>query len=154
MLEYSPPSAFWLFNRTTNFADMRYDMIAADIRKVTDQWENARLAEMETIMARTGRMSPAARRNYLTELSVSTAQALFDRWQRLNGYLLIKYIDGNVKSEHGDVLSFLDGDGSAAHFVDNGNGRQIPDKIQFPGYNEKWKRAVAADNGEVLKVRK
>ena len=154
MLEYSPTSAFWLFNRTTNFAYMRYDMIAADIRKVTDQWENARLAEMETIMARTGRMSPAARRNYLTDLSVSTAQELFDRWQRLNGYLLIKYIDGNVKSEHGDVLSFLDGDGSAAHFVDNGNGRQIPDKIQFPGYNEKWKRAVAADNGEVLKVRK
>ena len=154
MLEYSPTSAFWLFNRTTNFAYMRYDMIAADIRKVTDQWENARLAEMETIMARTGRMSPAARRNYLTELSVSTAQELFDRWQRLNGYLLIKYVDGNVKSEHGDVLSFLDGDGSAAHFVDNGNGKQIPDKIQFPGYNEKWKRAVAADNGEVLRVRK
>ena len=154
MLEYSPTSAFWLFNRTTNFAYMRYDMIAADIRKVTDKWENDRLAEMESLPARTGRMSEAARRNYLTELSVSTAQELFDRWQLLNGYLLIKYIDGNVKSEHGDVLSFLDGDASAAHFVDNGNGQQIPDKIQFPGYNEKWKRAVAADNGEVLRVRK
>ena len=34
MLEYSPTSAFWLFNRTTNFAYMRYDMISADIRKV------------------------------------------------------------------------------------------------------------------------
>ena len=154
MLEYSPTSAFWLFNRTTNFAYMRYDMIAADIRKVTDKWENDHLAQMETLVARTGKMSPAARRSYLTEVSVSTAQELFDRWQRLNGYLLIKYIDGNVKSEHGDVLSFLDGEGGAAHFVDNGNGRQIPDKIQFPGYNEKWKRAVAADNGEVLKVRK
>ncbi len=154
MLEYSPTSAFWLFNRTTNFAYMRYDMISADIRKVTDKWENDHLALMETLPARTGRMSDAARRNYLTELSVSTAQELFDRWQRLNGYLLVKYVDGNVKSEHADVLSFLDGDGSAAHFVDNGNGKQIPGKIQFPGYNEKWKRAVAADNGEVLRVRK
>ena len=81
-----------------------------------------------------------------------TAQQLFDRWQRLNNYLLVKYMDGNVKSEHGDVLTFLDGDGSAAHFVDNGNGKQIPGKIQFPGYNEKWKRAVAADNGETLRV--
>ena len=72
--------------------------------------------------------------------------------QKLNGYLLVKYMDGNVKSEHGDVLSFLDGDGGPAHFVDNGNGKQIPGKIQFPGYNEKWKRAVAADNGEVLKA--
>lgn len=154
MLEYSPTSAFWLFNRTTNFAYMRYDAIAADIRKVIDQWENARLAEMETLPARTGRMSPAARQNYLTELSVTTAQELFDRWQRLNAYLLVKYMDGNVKSEHGDVLTFLDGDGSAAHFIDNGNGKQIPDQIQFPGYNDKWKRAVAADNGDVLRVRK
>ncbi len=152
MLSYSPTSAFWLFNRTTNFAYMRYDMISADIRKVTDKWENDHLALMESLPARIGKMSDEARRSYLTEVSVSTAQELFDRWQRLNSYLLIKYMDGNVKSEHGDVLSYLDGDGLSAHFVDNGNGRDIPDKIQFPGYNEKWKRAVAADNGEVLRV--
>ena len=152
MLEYSPTSAFWLFNRTTNFAYMRYDMIAADIRKVVDKWENEMLENVQQVNARVGRMSPAARRNYLTQLSVKTAQQLFDRWQKLNGYLLVKYVDGNVKSEHGDVLSFLDGEGGPAHFVDNGNGKQIPDKIQFPGYNEKWKRAVAADNGETLRV--
>ena len=152
MLEYSPTSAFWLFNRTTNFAYMRYDMISADIRKVTDKWENDMLDNVQRVNARVGRMSPAARKNYLTQLSVETAQQLFDRWQKLNNYLLVKYMDGNVKSEHGDVLTFLDGDGGPAHFVNNGNGRQIPDKIQFPGYNEKWKRAVAADNGETLKV--
>lgn len=152
MLEYSPTSAFWLFNRTTNFAYMRYDMIAADIRKVVDKWENEMLENVQQVNARVGRMSPAARRNYLTQLSVKTAQQLFDRWQKLNGYLLVKYVDGNVKSEHGDVLSFLDGEGGPAHFVDNGNSKQIPDKIQFPGYNEKWKRAVAADNGETLRV--
>ncbi|WP_295900834.1 C69 family dipeptidase [Alistipes sp.] len=152
MLEYSPTSAFWLFNRTTNFAYMRYDMISADIRKVADKWENDMLRNVQALNAKVGKMSPGARRGYLTELSVSTAQQLFDRWQKLNGYLLVKYMDGNVKSEHGDVLSFLDGDGGPAHFVDNGNGKQIPGKIQFPGYNEKWKRAVAADNGEVLKV--
>ena len=131
---------------------MRYDMISADIRKVADKWENDMLANVRKTDARVGRMSPAARRNYLTQLSVETAQELFDRWQRLNNYLLVKYMDGNVKSEHGDVLTFLDGDGSPAHFVDNGNGRQIPGKIQFPGYNEKWKRAVAADDGETLRV--
>ena len=152
MLEYSPTSAFWLFNRTTNFAYMRYDMISADIRKVADKWENDMLRNVQALNAKVGKMSPGARRGYLTELNVSTAQQLFDRWQKLNGYLLVKYMDGNVKSEHGDVLSFLDGDGGPAHFVDNGNGKQIPGKIQFPGYNEKWKRAVAADNGEVLKA--
>ena len=126
MLEYSPTSAFWLFNRTTNFAYMRYDMISADIRKVTDKWENDMLRNVQALNARVGKMSPEARRSHLTQLSVETAQQLFDRWQRLNNYLLVKYMDGNVKSEHGDVLTFLDGDGSAAHFVDNGNGKHRP----------------------------
>ena len=156
MLEYSPTSAFWLFNRVTNFAYMRYDMISADIRKVTDAWENGLLAQMGEIDARaTGYDSQAARRRYLTRLSVDKAQELFARWSKLDKYLLIKYMDGNVKSEHGDVLDYLDSDAPMArHFVENGNGREIPDQIQFPGYNEKWKRAVAADNGEILKVQK
>ena len=153
MLEYSPTSAFWLFNRTTNFAYMRYDMISADIRKVVDKWENDRIEEvlhLDNYMRKWPSEKKA--RKFLSGISVNRAKQLFDRWQKLNGYLLVKYMDGNVKSEHGDVLSFLDGDGGPGHFVDNGNGRQIPDKIQFPGYNEKWKRAVAADNGETLRV--
>ncbi len=152
MLSYSPTSAFWLFNRTTNFAYMRYDMIAADIRKVTDEWENNKLQMVKVIDMEATKMSEKKRRQYLTDYSVGAAQKLFDRWQKLNGYLLVKYVDGNVKSEHTGVLQFLDGTGSAAHFIDNGNGREIPDKIQFPGYNEKWRRAVAKDNGEILKV--
>ena len=72
--------------------------------------------------------------------------------ENLEAVAFIKKLNETIFGEHGDVLTFLDGDGSAAHFVDNGNGKQIPGKIQFPGYNEKWKRAVAKDNGEILKV--
>ena len=74
-------------------------------------------------------------------LLMDMARQLFDRWTELDRYLLVKYIDGNLKSET-----------EPGKFLDNGNGRDIPDKIQFPGYNEKWKRAVVADHGEVLKV--
>lgn len=151
MLRYSPTSAFWLFNRVTNFAYMRYDMIAADIRKVADKWENGMLEQVRQIDALSA-ASAKARRKALTRFSTTTAQQLFDRWSKLNEYLLIKFMDGNLKSEHGDVLDYLDGAAEAAHFVDNGNGCDIPDKIQFPGYSEKWKRSVAADNGEVLRV--
>ncbi|MBQ5753848.1 MAG: C69 family dipeptidase [Alistipes sp.] len=140
MLRYSPTSMFWLFNRVTNFAYMRYDMISADIRKVVDEWETKRLAEVEEIDARVASLSPKKQRKELTAYSLATAQAMFDRWSELDSYLLVKYVDGNVKSE------------DAKGFIENGNGRDIPAKIQFPGYNEKWKRAVAADNGEVLKV--
>ncbi|MEG2370718.1 MAG: C69 family dipeptidase [Alistipes sp.] len=139
MLKYSPTSAFWLFNRVTNFAYSRYNIIAPDIRKVIDKWENDKLEEVKTMDALTS--SPAsARVRALTTYSVSTAQALFHRWTELDQYLLIKHIDGNVKAEN------------ASGFIDNGNGRDIPAKIQQPGYSEKWKRAVAADNGEILKV--
>ena len=140
MLEYSPTSAFWLFNRVANFAYLRYDAIAADVRKVVDEWETERLREVERIDAAAAAMSPRKARRYLTEYSCSTAQNLFDRWTALDRYLLIKYIDGNVKGENADG------------FIDNGNGRGIPGKIEWPGYNEKWQRAVAADNGEVLRV--
>lgn len=151
MLEYSPASAFWLFNRITNFAYMRYDRISADIRKVVDAWEQEKLLEVNRIDA-AAFDSPKKRRQKLTRYSVETAQALFDRWSRLDGYLLVKYMDGNLKSEHAGVMEYLDGEGNASHFTDNGHGKNIPGKIVFPGYNEKWKRAVAKDNGEVLRV--
>ena len=140
MLDYSPTSSFWIFNRVANFAYLRYDLIAADVRKSIDQWENDKLSQVARIDAAAAAMSPAKARKYLTEYSVNTAQQLFDRWVELDRYLLVKYIDGNVKGENADG------------FIDNGNGRDIPGKIEWPGYNEKWKRAVAADNGEVLRV--
>ena len=111
-----------------------------------------RLEVLRDVDAEAMTLSPKARGKFLSEFSIATAQQLFDRWSKLDKYLLVKYMDGNVKSEKADVLTFLDGDGGPAHFVDNGNGKQIPDKIQFPGYGEKWKRAVAKDNGEILKV--
>lgn len=154
MLEYSPTSAFWLFNCVTNFAYLRYDMMSADIRKVVDFWERSMLEAVAGVDWTVEGMSPKQLRKHLTRFSVNTAQVMFENWTRLDKYLLIKYMDGNVKSEHDDVLRYVIGEGGdASHFVDNGNGRDIPDDIQFPGYNNKWKRAVVEDNGEVLQAR-
>ena len=139
MLKYSDTSAFWLFNRVTNFAYLNYDRVAPAIRKVVDEWENGKLEEVKQIDA-VYASSPKKRMKKLTEYSVNTAQSLFDKWVELDRYLLVKFMDGNIKSE--------DENG----FIDNGNGRDIPDKIEQPGYSEKWKRAVAADNGKVLRV--
>lgn len=154
MLEYSPTSAFWLFNRVTNFAYLRYDLVSADIRKVQSKWENDKLEEVRKIDAETEPLKEQARREALTRYSVDRAQELFARWERLNNYLLVKYIDGNVKSENGDVIDFLDNNKGLEHFVNNGHDKRVPGNIQQPGYSERWKRAVAADNGEILEVRK
>lgn len=154
MLDYSDSSAFWIFNRVTNFAYLRYDLMSADIRKVVDQWENKMIEDVERIDSQIAGLSTKAMKKQTTEYSNATAQQLFEAWTRLDKYLLLKYIDGNVKSENADVLSYvLDGKTSSEHFVENGNGKKIPGRIQQPGYNERWKRAVAADNGIILQSR-
>ncbi len=140
MLEYSPTSAFWLFNRIANFAYLLYDRVAPVVRAAADEWETGQLEALRKADAEALGMSPRKRAKYLTDYSVETAQTLFSRWDALDKYLLVKFIDGNVKGE------------DAAGFIDNGNGRGIPGRIEQPGYSEKWKRAVAADHGDVLKV--
>lgn len=139
MLRYSPTSAFWVFNRIANFAYLYYDRVAPLVRAEADAWENARLEEVKQVDT-VAAASPKSRRKTLTHYSVETAQTLFDRWDALDKYLLVKFIDGNVKAENENG------------FTDNGHGRDIPDGIQQPGYNDKWKRAVAADHGKVLQV--
>ena len=141
MLRYSPTSAFWLFNRVANFAYLRYDRISAEIRDRADRWENACLALIPEVTRKAEKLTGAERTRLLNDFSVSNAQKMFRNWQALDQYLLVKYIDGNVKSQNADGT-----------FRDSGNGCDIPDGIEFPGYNEKWKRAVAADNGEILRV--
>jgi dipeptidase len=147
MLDYTDTSAFWLFNRVTNFAYLRYDMMSKDIRKVVDYWENAMLENVNAVDAQMAGQSTKTQKKIATEYSIAKANELFGNWSRLDKYLLLKYVDGNLKSENADVLSYVvDGKTSSEHFVDNGNGKKIPGKIQFPGYSERWKRAVAKDN--------
>ena len=140
MLHYSPTSMFWVTNRIANFAYLRYDYIGKRVREELDKWENACLAEVATIDAKAASLSAKKAQKFLTAYSTATAQTLFAKWDSLDKYLLVKYIDGNIKAEN------------EKGFIDNGTGKNIPDKIGQPGYSEKWKRAVAEDNGEVLKV--
>ena len=142
MLKYSDESMFWITNRIAQFAYLRYDLIGKHVRTEIDKWENAMLEQVKTIdigIANVG-YNPKKAAKIATKFSVAAADLLFNHWKKMDQYLMVKYIDGNVKSE--------DENG----FIENGNGKDIPAKIQQPGYSEKWKRAVAADNGEVLKV--
>ena len=90
--------------------------------------------------AKVATASPKKAQKILTGYSTFTANQLFQKWDTLDKYLLVKYIDGNVKAENENG------------FIDNGNGCNIPDKIEQPGYSEKWKRAVVEDNGNIVKV--
>lgn len=143
MMHYSDDSAFWLFNRVANFAYLRYNRIAADIRSSADEWEQQCIDEQQQVEHKALKRYKYCKkwaRIYLTRYSVRTADKLFERWQALDEYLLVKYIDGNIKVE--------DENG----FKDNGNGRGIPTSPIFEGYGECWKRAVAASDDGTLRV--
>ena len=139
MLKYSDTSMFWITNRIAQFAYLRYNIIGKHVREEVDKWENAMIEQIQ-ITDKAIADAPKRAKKIATEFTVASAQQLFDKWVELDKYLMVKYIDGNVKGE--------DQNG----FIDNGNGKDIPGKIEQPGYTEAWKRAVAADNGEVLKV--
>ena len=142
MLKYSDTSMFWITNRVAQFAYLRYNIIGKHVRTEVDKWENAMLEQVKKIdiaMANVG-YKPKKVKKIATEFSVSTAQTLFENWVEMDKYLMVKYIDGNVKGE------------DANGFIDNGNGLDIPGKIEQPGYSEHWKRVVAKDKGEILKV--
>ena len=142
MLKYSDTSMFWITNRVTQFAYLRYDLIGKKVREVIDEWENKAfelVKDMDVALANTPNAKKQAK--IATEFSTTTAQTLFNNWAELDKYLMVKYIDGNVKGE--------DENG----FMDNGNGKDIPGEIEQPGYTEKWKRAVAADHGKTLEVK-
>ena len=141
MLKYSDTSMFWITNRVAQFAYLRYNIIGKHVREQVDLWENAAIEVIAKVDIAIGNTPKAAKKAKIaTEFSVEMAQLVFNHWVDLDKYLMVKYIDGNVKGE--------DDNG----FIDNGNGKDIPGKISQPGYTERWKRAVAADKGDVLKV--
>ena len=142
MLKYSDSSMFWITNRVAQFAYLRYNTVGKHVRSEVDKWENAMIEYVKDIDMAIANVAykPKKAAKIATEFSVKSAEILFNYWVELDKYLMVKYIDGNVKGE------------DANGFIDNGNGKDIPGKIEQPGYSERWKRAVARDNGEVLKV--
>jgi len=142
MLTYSPTSAFWLFNRVTNFAYLLYDRVAPEIRKVGDKHEIdaiERTASIDEAAMMLYKESPQKAREFLTDYSVNTAQELFAKWDKLDKYLLVKYMDGNIKKQ--------DANGC---FINNGHSKTIPTSPSQPGYSEMWKRTVKESAGERL----
>lgn len=150
LIEYSPTSLFWVTNRIAQFAYMLYERIEPEVRAVIDSVENAAIAmqpavdaaAMEILGENPTEESIKAARDFLTAYSIGQAQDLFNIWKDLDIYLLVKYMDGNVKKENGHGT-----------FLDNGYSPRIPASPDQPGYSDKWKEAVAKDAGAVLEVK-
>jgi dipeptidase len=139
LLAYSDTSAFWTFSKVANFAYLRYDLMSQDVRRVQQALETKYLAQVPAIDAAALSLlekDPARARELLTDTSAAVAAETVRRWEELFRYLLVKYIDGNVKKER---------DG---RFERNEWG--FPKPPAHPGYPESWKRRVVEEAGEKL----
>jgi dipeptidase len=141
LLTYSPTSAFWLFNRVANQCYQRYDMMSQDALKIQKQLESKYIDDTKSVDETAVKLltqSDKDGRDYLSAYSLKSAQNTFDKWKTLSDYLLVKYIDGNIKKEK---------DGKFERTVDG-----YPVMPSQPGYFDAWKKAVINDNGKNLLV--
>jgi len=142
LLNYSETSAFWAFNQVANFAYLRYSDIIKDVQKVQQETETQFVNYIPYIdKAAAGLLESGNRETalkFLTHFSVREADGTVARWKELYRYLLVKYIDGNVKKEENGT------------FLRNDYGQ--PAMPLFPGYPEWWLRQVVNATGDHLKV--
>jgi len=147
MVEYSPTAAFWLFNRVAQFAYLYYDRAEPEIRTAIDRYENENVELVAQLDARARKMLESGNRrqalDMLTEWCAQRSQYLFDTWTDLGNYLLVKYMDGNVKRQNPDGT-----------FQTNGSGKPIPESPIHPKFRERWLRGVVKDHGEVMEIKK
>jgi len=145
ILEYSTTSLFWIMNRVSQFAYLRYDEIGAETRCVVDAWENKKMNEVLAVDEAAKvlyKQDPQLAKEFLNDYTVNTAQSLFNQWVKLDQYLMVKYIDGNTKQQNPD-----------GSFKDNGFSPAIPDRVLNKGYSEIWKESVAkSKQADILRI--
>ena len=127
--EFSWDSAFWVFNFVSNWAYGRYSDMIVDVQKVQRELESgflARQPELEKAALALHATSPGLARDHLTRYSVEQGDRTTARWRKLGESLVAKYLDGNVRDEHG--------------------------KVKHPHYPESWRQRMAREGGDRLRV--
>lgn len=141
LLEYSNTSAFWLFNKVTNFTYLRYDLMHADLRKEQLRLENMFMDQVKKndveflqVYSRDPKQAVVETTNFSTKCVETTMHD----WNKLFEFLLIKYIDGNVKVEENGV------------FKGSEHDPKVPVRVLNPDYPDWWKEALIKETGDKL----
>ncbi len=141
MMNFSWTSNFWVFNWVANMAYTKYSYMTQDIlplqKKLEDEFDASQKTFEEKVLSLFERREKKALA-LLNDYSAQQVKKTWQAWNKLGEYLVIKYMDGNIKKEE---------NGS---FKQNGYGLQaFPDQ---PGYSERTYRQIVKDNGDALKV--
>ncbi|MEE1271802.1 MAG: C69 family dipeptidase [Bacteroidales bacterium] len=141
MVEYSETSAFWLFNLVTNMAYSRYSDMIQDIRKEQNNLEQMFIREVAQLDQRIKKAKDSKEIVAMTtNFSLEKANQMMKSWTKLSQFLLVKYIDGNIKKETNG--KFEESPYRKGQCV-------FPEQPQYP---QKWYEMIVKDHGDIIKV--
>ena len=137
LYNFSTESAFWVNNWVANQAYSRYSYMIKDIRKVQNEIEDSfanRQASLEAEALALYKQEPAKAVAMLNEYSNNEAQKATARYLNLAQYLLVKYLDGNMKREK---------DGKFERTPEGLGARPAR-----PGFDDNYKEVIIRETGD------
>ncbi len=157
MTEFTWNSAFWVFTWVSNFAYLRYSDMIVDIQKVQKDLEGEFIANTKIVDAKAKELLAKNEKEgieYLTKYSVEQGNRTVATWRRLGEFLLMKYMDGNVKHEKPNVKTtdFVEGKTKDNPFQLNGTEHPLLKHPKHPRYNDDWYKAIFKDTGDRYKM--
>lgn len=137
--EFDMNSNFWMNSWVANQAYNRYDLMIPDIRKVQGRLENkyrdSRPEREEVLVALMKDGNKEALVEEINTEGCAIAKEATDEYRDLAQYLLVRFMDGNMKK--------LDENGK---FIYNEYGMPVyPD---FPGYNKEYYENIVRTTGD------
>jgi dipeptidase len=120
----------------------KYNFMIQDIRKLQNEIEGGyteSLPAIEKAAQELYNKEPKEAVKFLTWYSTTNADQVTARWKQLGEYLLVKYIDGNVKKEENGAFKR--------------NPYRLPASPDFPGYDEEYYRSIVNSAGDRLKTK-
>lgn len=142
ILTYSETSAFWLFNRVSNFAYNLMSRVMPVIREKQDELELGfidSVKEMDQIALEVYKSNPDEAVEMLSKFSTDCATKTWNTWKELNNYLLVRFSDGNIKKEQGKNDNYV------RELFDQ--EFDIPE-IEQPGYDDDYYRNIVKSSGD------
>jgi dipeptidase len=131
LYSYSPTSAFWAFNWVSNFSYLRYNEMIVDIQQYQSELENGFFASQDEIEKQALKIEKENNKDiaikFLNDYSIKQSDTTFYIWTKLGHELLVKYMDGNVKTKDKKVL--------------------------HPPYPEWWYKLIIRETGDKLKMK-
>lgn len=134
LLNLSWDAAFWVNNFVANQAYNRYSQMIPDIRKVQKEQESVCEAEAESLKTEIAALPADEAAGRLTAHTAMASERYVRAYRKLGEYLLVKYLDGNVKKEK------------------NGEFERSPEGLpvypDFPGYDADYYENIVRTTGD------